>query len=672
MSLSVINKLEEIMEKKFSKWYKKMSVGTKLALSTVLVSSAVFGAYIGSMSYYTKSLAINNSVEELVHTTDSVMLLISTFDNNISHQANRFNELLTKKFTGAYSLDAVNTMQAKNTSVPILKDGDTVLNNNNEELDTFKNQTGLTSTIFVKTGNDFVRVATTLTNEKNERIVGEKMDHGHPGYASLIEGKPYAGVAEINGKFYGTSYKPLRDDKNNVVGVIYVGIDISAEMAKLKESIKSIKVGDTGYYYILGSNPESKKYGELLLHPVKEGTNLLNAKDANGKLFIQEMLKKKNGVISYPWLNTERNETVAQDKTVVYRTYENWNWTVGGGTYNYEIAGEIDKVYNVFAGILVFVMVALAAGLYIVIRKTIVEPLKQVQSSAQALAKGDLTMQLSTHRQDEIGALYHAMNDIAVGLEKVVSNVQVGAINIKVASQEIAAGNNDLSSRTEDQAASLEETASSMEEMTSTIKNNSEQARQVSEIVVQTSKKAEHGGAAMHDLVHNMEAIKNSSQKIVDIISVIDGIAFQTNILALNAAVEAAHAGEQGRGFAVVASEVRSLAQRSAQAAKEIKQLIDDSMEKVHAGNVMVNSTSSTIEDIVHSVKNVESIMKEIAQANHEQTLGIEQINSAISQMDNVTQQNAALVEEAAAAATSMLEQAQQMEDSVLVFKLKK
>jgi methyl-accepting chemotaxis protein len=239
-----------------------------------------------------------------------------------------------------------------------------------------------------------------------------------------------------------------------------------------------------------------------------------------------------------------------------------------------------------------------------------------------------------------------------------------------VASKEIASGNADLSSRTEEQASSLEETASSMEELTSTVKQNAENAKQANQLAAGASEVAVKGGTVVGQVVTTMSSINESSKKIVDIISVIDGIAFQTNILALNAAVEAARAGEQGRGFAVVATEVRTLAQRSAAAAKEIKELIGDSVEKVGAGTKLVDEAGKTMEEIVSSVKRVTDIMAEITAASQEQSAGIEQVNTAITQMDEVTQQNAALVEEAAAAAESMEEQAGNLATAVAIFKL--
>ncbi len=313
-------------------------------------------------------------------------------------------------------------------------------------------------------------------------------------------------------------------------------------------------------------------------------------------------------------------------------------------------------------------MMGIGVGIWLV--RSISRPLEYAMGIARNVAAGDLTQHIDVSSRNETGRLLQSLKEMNDSLVDIVGQVRGGTETIATASGQIASGNLDLSSRTEQQASSLEETASSMEELTSTVKQNADNARQANQLAVSASEVAIKGGAVVSQVVDTMGSINESARKIVDIISVIDGIAFQTNILALNAAVEAARAGEQGRGFAVVASEVRNLAQRSAGAAKEIKILINDSVEKVDIGSRLVDQAGATMNDVVASVKRVSDIVGEITAASHEQTAGIEQINQAIVQMDNVTQQNAALVEQAAAAAASMQDQAGRLADVVSVFKL--
>ena len=321
---------------------------------------------------------------------------------------------------------------------------------------------------------------------------------------------------------------------------------------------------------------------------------------------------------------------------------------------------------------LVVMLVVCALGIAgaIAFSRTVVNPLDNAVRVSQAVASGDLTVARQVQGKDEIALLLNALHDMQISLSHVVSNVRSNADSVAAASTEIAQGNNDLSARTEQQASALEETSASMEELSSTVQANAENARTANQLAVSASTVAVQGGDVVAEVVTTMKGINDSSKKIADIISVIDGIAFQTNILALNAAVEAARAGEQGRGFAVVASEVRNLAQRSADAAKEIKTLIHASVERVELGTTLVDKAGATMSEVVSAIRRVTDIVGEISAASSEQSAGVAQVGDAITEMDQATQQNAALVEQSAAAADSLKVQAQQLVQAVAVFRL--
>jgi methyl-accepting chemotaxis protein len=334
-----------------------------------------------------------------------------------------------------------------------------------------------------------------------------------------------------------------------------------------------------------------------------------------------------------------------------------------------ELHAELQSLNMLTIGAIAFgVLLALAASVYLA--RAITVPLDAAVRQARRVADGDLSGEIETGSRNEFGQLLGALRDMTTSLASIVGEVRAGSELIATASNEIAAGNMDLSSRTERQASSIEETAASIEELTSTVRQNAENARQANGVVANASQVAAVGGEVVAEVVGTMNAINESARRIVDIIGVIDGIAFQTNILALNAAVEAARAGEQGRGFAVVAAEVRNLAQRSASAAREVKGLITDSVEKVDSGSRLVTRAGSTMEEIVVSVRRVADIMGEITTASAEQSAGVEQIHQAISQMDQATRQNAALVEQAAGAAQSLQESAASLAGRVSVFRL--
>ncbi|MBP0599873.1 MCP four helix bundle domain-containing protein [Herbaspirillum sp. LeCh32-8] len=423
---------------------------------------------------------------------------------------------------------------------------------------------------------------------------------------------------------------------------------------------------------LVAYNGFEKQIGEL--SSTGRGKELLGAASAESKkLFpLVETIRQQVGSGNY-------FDAAQQLKSDFLPAHEKWMASVGAlAAFQQEDmkaahADAKDSYRKAQAGMLVIGVLTLGLGFFFtfVITRSIVNPLKRAGGIAETISSGDLTQDFHDRGRDEAASLVNALGAMQANLATTLNEVKESAAIIAVASHEIARGNVDLSNRTESQASSLEETASSMEQLTSTVQQNAENARQANQLVVSASDYATKGGRVVGDVVETMGSIKESSRKIVDIIGVIDGIAFQTNILALNAAVEAARAGEQGRGFAVVASEVRSLAQRSATAAKEIKQLISDSVDKVDAGGKLVDEAGATMSEIVTSVKHVADIMGEITAASQEQSAGIAEVNNAITQIDEITQQNAALVEQAAAAAESLQEQSDALAHAVSVFKLK-
>ncbi len=435
-------------------------------------------------------------------------------------------------------------------------------------------------------------------------------------------------------------------------------------------SITKLRFGENGYFTVLG--PDT-----ILAHPLNQslaGKRHAEVKDSKGSVIYGDgyraALKNGSGYFSYFW--PLPNETEPSEKMSSAMHFEPWNWGLATGLYIKDIdqafRGDLVKygILGMSLGLILNLVVFLIGrGMN---RSLGCEP-EFAATIAARIAQGDLAtpVDIGKAHPDSLLAAMAAMQD---SLRDIVHQVRHGTETISISAEEIAAGNLDLSSRTEEQASSLEETAASMEELTATVRNNAEHANAANRLAGTAADVAAQGGDVMADVIDTMDGIKDSAGKIADIISVIDSIAFQTNILALNAAVEAARAGEQGRGFAVVATEVRALAQRSAAAARDIKGLIGVSVDKVEAGNVLVQQAGATMADIVGSIQKVADILGEITAASTEQAAGIGQVNQAITQMDQVTQQNAALVEEAAAAADAMKEQANQLVRAVSTFKL--
>ena len=439
------------------------------------------------------------------------------------------------------------------------------------------------------------------------------------------------------------------DDKDKSV--------IEARLAELK---KKLSDQQTKYEALISSDEERKLYAQFKDDKEKffGVHDKLIALSRGGEKTLQETktyYRSESGVA----FNGVLEELIKIDEL-----------NEGGASYASRMAQETYGQSRAWVTGLVGLNLVLAILLAVWITRLITLPMARAVKAAELIAGGDLTADLHAQGQDETAQLLNALSHMQANLAKIVGSVREGSESVSTASAEIASGNHDLSARTEQQASSLEETAASMEELNSTVKQNADSARQANQLATSASTVAIQGGEVVAEVVDTMKGINESSRKISDIISVIDGIAFQTNILALNAAVEAARAGEQGRGFAVVASEVRSLAGRSAEAAKEIKSLINASVERVEQGTALVDKAGATMTEVVSSIRRVTDIMGEISAASAEQSAGVAQVGQAVTQMDQATQQNAALVEEMAAAASSLKSQAQELVQTVAVFKL--
>ncbi|RQT65980.1 methyl-accepting chemotaxis protein [Burkholderia cepacia] len=436
-------------------------------------------------------------------------------------------------------------------------------------------------------------------------------------------------------------------------------------------SLAAMRYGDSGYVFVMDSKPV------VLMHPTLPklvGTQVGDYLDPDGKpLFVTILNAAKetgSGFAEYRG-RLPHSETAVPKISYVTR-FTPWDWNISSGVF----LKEIDTIYyRTLLGHLAVVFVigfVISAAMLVIIRNVRGslggEP-DEAAALAARIAQGDLTQPVPVRAGDRT-SMMAAMHDMQARLQATIGGIRQSAGSIASASRQISAGNDDLSQRTEEQAASLEETAASMEQLTATVKQNADNARQASGLANNASEIARTGSDVVNRVIGTMGEIDDSSRKIADIIGVIEGIAFQTNILALNAAVEAARAGEQGRGFAVVAGEVRSLAQRSATAAKEIRELIVDSVERVRNGSTLVGQAGTTMGEILQAVARVTDIMGEIAAASEEQASGITQVGRAVTQMDQVTQQNAALVEEAAAAAASLQEQAARLRDAVGAFRV--
>lgn len=773
--------------------------------------------------------------EELKQRVQLVHSMMESTVEAVEREASRLLDIYAARYSGTFSIEE------SGNAVPLMRHNKNLVNGQHDEEDAFARiSRGPTATLLVRRGNEFVRVATSQKNDKGERVINTALDKEGPATAKLLAGEIYIGRTTSQGKDRVSALKPIKDESGKVIGAFGVGYFITEEMTTLRDRIRAIKIGQTGYVYVIDAQP-GKRLGELFIHPAKEGSNILDAKDASGNTFIREMLERREGTIIYPWQNSELGETSPREKLVAFQTLNKWNLLIGGGTYldEFDLVSKRLYISLVISGLLV--VIALSLIMLWISRSVLVSRLTAAVAAMRALSVGRYDSAIDISANDELGEVLQGlesmqnrmgfevtearlradeMTRIKIGLDNVATNVRIanndgkvlyinhalqktfgtdteafkkmdptfdpdnligydicrlypdpeaarqrlrnlaatsqtqmelgsrlyrvtttpvisdsgerlgsvgewvdvtdqlnaekmlteviqqaadgdfsvrlnlaskaaffiqveGLINqllangesaltelssvlgsiadgdltreitsdyhgvfgelktdtnatvarlkeiveqikgagdaINIASQEIASGNNDLSRRTEEQASSLEETSSSMEELNATVRQNADNANQAHRLASESNQIATRSGDMVGRVVDTMSDIQRSSHKIADIISVIDSIAFQTNILALNAAVEAARAGEQGRGFAVVATEVRNLAQRSGLAAKEIRGLISESVEKVDGGVDLVRETGKTMNEMVVSFQQVSNLVTNIAEASKEQ-----------------------------------------------------
>lgn len=864
------------------------SVVAKLVGAAFVLMFLLLTAFSWGLSHYAGNVLERKGIADIQAQTELLLAMITSYDDALTLESDRLMRVLSGQFEGRFSIDPAARIQVGTQSAPTLRAGDSVLNGNLALIDRYSELTDSVATIFVRDGDDFLRVATSLEDAQGQRAMGTFLGKQHPGYTTLMQGNDYRAKTTLFGRDYMTKYSAIMAD-GQVIGLLFVGVDFSEGLTALKKQIRQLQIAETGYFYVLDARP-GEHFGELIVHPAQEGSVVLDAQDADGETFIRKMLEQKQGVIRYPWMNADLGDRKPREKIVIYADYPNWQWVIAGGSYLEEFSLHANQLRNatlLASGVL---LLALVGVLMLMTGRIVSGPLHRVIAVFERIGSGDYTSAVESSRRDEIGTMFqalgtmqnalaertaadqrianemrritsaldtastsmmvtdaegtliylntaamammrkaesdirseipgfsakallgqtleavfqqtrayqisklkglystqmrvsghtfrlvinpvmddagarlgsviewvdrtaevaaeaeldtlldavahgdfsHRMNladkqgffrDIAEGmnrlseivthalddlaevlralaqadltqriearhkgrfadlkrdtndtveqLEHLVRQIHEATAAIDTAAAEISAGNADLSERTEEQASSLQQTASSMEQFNASIQQNAQNAQSAHELARLANDRAAAGGALVARVVETMDAIQASSRHIAEIIGVIDSIAFQTNILALNAAVEAARAGEQGRGFAVVAAEVRNLAQRSAQAAKEIKELIGDSLTTVDAGAGLVRETGDTMETIVTSFNKVAGLVSEIAESSREQGSGIDQVTQAITQMDEVTQRNAALVEEAAAAAESLGDQANGLTQTVSVFKL--
>ncbi|NRF67463.1 Cache 3/Cache 2 fusion domain-containing protein [Aquincola sp. S2] len=589
---------------------------------------------------------------------EAVAQAMDAYDQTAKLLVERFFKVFGDQFGKNFTLDEAN---GRLTQLGI------ALNEYHNPCDKFTEFTGGAAAVLMKKGAGFVAISTSLKNDKGERAIGMPVDAGHPAHAALLGGKHYVGRASLYGRSFITRLQPVRDLQGQVVGALFVAFDLSEFDRSLEQMVAGARFFDSGGVYVLDPRGGDAKQATLMLPPALRGRTLAEVSGAAPELLGALRAAKAGSELSDVRAVLRPG---ASDRFAVSRPSAGTGWLVVGEVSSREAMQQQWATLAPFLAMFAVAALALCAGQFLLIRRWVAKPLQSLTQSLQQVADGDLSRPVPTGRADEIGHMMSGVERLRQRFIEMLGAVRSSADAISLASAEIACGNQDLSRRTEETAARLQQTTSAMEQVHGNVRQTADATRSADALACSASAAAERGGAAMRDVVQKMAGICASSKRIAEITGAIDTIAFQTNILALNAAVEAARAGDSGRGFAVVAAEVRSLAQRSAAAAKEIKQLIGGSVEEVQGGSRLADAASERVQEILAGVRRVNTTLGEITASTREQSDGLGHINDSVATLDRMTQQNAALVEQSAAAAESMKAQAAALVASISQFRL--
>ncbi|MFM0084738.1 Cache 3/Cache 2 fusion domain-containing protein [Paraburkholderia sediminicola] len=646
---------------------RRASVGARLAVLSCVLVALIFAGFTWALTRSAGKQVSDQVLERIADKDRSIAAMITLFDKALSAEVDRSMSLFASFLPAGYTLDDSQKVDINGVATPTIKAGDKVLNMDFSIPDQFLERSGVVATVFARSGDDFVRVTTSLKKQDGSRAIGTLLDRKGPAYGLIMANKSYTGLAALFGKRLITEYRPITDASGRVIGALFVGVNVDKEIQSVEDGISKLKIGDSGYYFVVNASKGADR-GKLIVHPAATGQN---ADNANAP--YQQMLDMQEGQLEFSSADATLGERNARDKFVSFITVPEWQWLVGGVARHDEVMADVVITRNKFLLIGFALVGVFAIAFLIAVRRLVSRPLDEAAKASERFASGDLSVRVAkgaNARADEIGRLMQSIDGIGEGLARIVSQVRNASTDMSAGTEKIATGSGNIAARIATQASSLEETAASMEQITSTVQQNADHAAQANTLVTNAADAAVEGGRAVERVVSTMGEISRSSQKIAEITSVIEGIAFQTNILALNAAVEAARAGEHGRGFAVVASEVRALAQRSAASVKEIDGLIAASTATVQSGFRIAEEASSTMQGIVQQVGQVRAIMAEISVASREQSGGIEQVNLAVTQIGEATQQNATIVGEAELAAAELRDQAARLAQVVSVFKL--
>ena len=650
---------------------------------------------------------INNRIEqraekELSLQTQLLVNSISNYNSALANSTEKLGNMFRSYFPGKFSLEQSTLVSIGEKQTPVLRNGYTTLNLNNKLVDRFAAMTKSPGTVFVRMGDDFTRIATSLEKEDGSRAVGTALDRSNAAYGALLKGEEHTGKTPLFGKEYMTKYMPIKDGNGKVIGALFVGHEFTDSLTLLKASIRKLKIGRSGYFYALDAREGDSK-GVLQIHPDKEGSSIIDSKDSEGHEFIKEILKRKDGVIRYPWINKEAGETSSRMKLASFHYLKEWNWVIAGGAYLDELSADGRILRNAMLGATALVIVILVMLFMFMVRHWITQPLQASLAITEQLASGDFrnVSPVDTDAEksfDEVEELSRGIRRMGSSLRKLLDRINCSSREVSTAAEQVNSNSEHIATGAEEVAAQAVTIATASEEMSATSGDIALNCQLAAESAERASKSARNGAEVVDMTVAVMERIAEKvreaartienlgvrSDQIGAIIGTIEDIADQTNLLALNAAIEAARAGERGRGFAVVADEVRALAERTTKATKEISDMIktiqqetmwavaamEQGVFQVEEGTMEAAKSGEALCDILEHVNAVSMQVSQIATAAGEQTATTGEISSNMHQITQVVHDTAIGAHHSATAAARLKGNAEELQSLVRQFRL--
>jgi methyl-accepting chemotaxis protein len=669
---------------------RKASLTVKLTLSVLLVLAVtLIGSTLFRVQFTTKQMDKKAQVD-LQQQMLLVINQLQSYNSGLDMTVSSMVAALASRHEGKVTVDADHAVETGSVSLPVLRIGDAVINNDSSTPDAVaKTVPGGMASILVRKGDDFYRVATSIRTDKGESTVGAAMGSANPCTAKLLAGKECFGrTRTTTGVELIARFSPIKDEQNNVIGGFGAAIDISKSMAALKQSLLKVRIGETGYFYAIDAQP-GPNHGNFTIHPSREGQPALGIKDSDGREFLREMLEKRNGELRYPWFDKDSAEGGPREKLAVFAEFPEWNWVVAGATYTEEVMRDAIAIRNMLLLSTLLVIAVSGAILVYLVRQQISRPLALIVGLLRNIGDGKLNNRIDVAREDEIGQLLLSMQLMQGRLAEMIGEVRNSADQLSTASAQVASSSQRVVAGSQQQSEAASGMAASVEELTISIGQVSENALAARELSADSGRLSQEGNQIVHraadGITHIAGTVQESSAiirllgeqsgEISTIVNVIKEIADQTNLLALNAAIEAARAGEQGRGFAVVADEVRKLAERTAQSTAQITETISkiqsgthDAVQSMEAGVAQVNQgivlagqagdaivkINETSLSVVRAITDISSAIEEQSQASKEIARGVENIAQTSEQNTESMRESASVAQELQSLAKSL------------------